>query len=336
MTPQNVLPSTLQAPTFTLVIPTKGSPELLERCVQYYQGWPIPILVADTGKHSLAHLFENKPWFRYLHLPDMPYGEQISTAISQVETPHVQLIANDDFFLFEGLSELAIFLSWNPHIGAVRGRSMVLCHRGAEIEYREAHSYIDAERFNRNGLDPIARLTGCWQIDWTYAMMRTSLAQLVYGEGDIPFGFGYLFEQAMEFKLLAASAVQLLPRLTQIRYRNTNESIVPSHAPAYAEALESPQDQQDARHLEGLLLSYLFRFQIAQPGEVLGRCLDFYRNQPSYPVLSQPVFTTIWPHDAPRPTITTVFENENLGAWTRAMDLPLVCRLEQLVRFSKE
>lgn len=330
------MPVSFDIPDFTLVIPTKGSANLLRRCIQYYQGWPVPILVVDTGSDSLHDLFKGKPWFRYFHLPHYTYGEQIAFAMEQVTSTYVQLIANDDFFLFDGLIDLTTFLRNNPKYIAVRGRSIVLCQQEETIEYRAAHSYINPDEFNRAGVDPFRRLTQCWRMDWTYAMMPLSTARMIYCEKDIPFEFGYLFEQAMMFKLLASGSVFLQPCLTQIRYRNSLESIVATHSPAYAEALQIEHEQNKARQLELLLFHYLERFGYSQPSETLTSCLHFYRNLPPVGPLFTPILQTMWASTSPAPILEKCPYEEPSPTWVKRLDYPLLCRLEQLVRFLQE
>lgn len=123
------------ATDLTLLLPTKDRPQFFSRWVNWAiaEDCPFPIVVADGSsvENSRVMEFQAKRGSRnglnmvYLQFPpDAQYSDYLKKmrhAIAEVQTPHLALVSDDDFYDFINLQRMDQFLASNADYAAVQG-----------------------------------------------------------------------------------------------------------------------------------------------------------------------------------------------------------------------
>lgn len=106
--------------TISILVPTYERHNKLSRLLSYLAVAGIPVYVADGSVNAYSEKLS--PNVQYFHLPGISYVSRVVKVLARIQTPHVALVADDDFvnpgFLFCADDELLK----RPECSAIFGR----------------------------------------------------------------------------------------------------------------------------------------------------------------------------------------------------------------------
>ncbi|AZO96311.1 TIGR00180 family glycosyltransferase [Halocella sp. SP3-1] len=105
---------------FTLVIPTHGRLECLQRSIKFFTDLEADIIYCDSALNKYNGQFAQN--MRYIHLPGMKFESKLKNAFQQANTEFIAICAVDDFAIHDSLYRCAEFLNKNRQYATVLGR----------------------------------------------------------------------------------------------------------------------------------------------------------------------------------------------------------------------
>lgn len=87
----------------TVIVPTHNRPDKLARCIGYYSGLGVNLIIVDSSAVSYAGIVPLG--VEYSHVPHLNFSEKILFAASLCDSNLIALCADDDFLLKAALDE---------------------------------------------------------------------------------------------------------------------------------------------------------------------------------------------------------------------------------------
>lgn len=104
----------------TVVIPTHNRPRQLERLLEYYSKYEIPILIADSSTMPFTRWKKFKN-VKYYYYPNFSYAKKLPLIYKKVKTRYVLFNADDDFVIPASILKCVDFLNKNPDYNSAHG-----------------------------------------------------------------------------------------------------------------------------------------------------------------------------------------------------------------------
>lgn len=141
----------------TIVIPTVSRPHCVHRQFRYWDNSGPTVLILDGAPQpiELSDYEKNSPNVRYIHTGTR-FNDRLASAGSLIQTPYAALLPDDEFFLKDGLSEVAAFLEKNP--GSIGCAGKVLGFFVEQARFMCFQMYDDWAEFPNHCDDAIGRL----------------------------------------------------------------------------------------------------------------------------------------------------------------------------------
>lgn len=153
----------------TLIIPTFNRPRFIVRLLSYYalvgfRGW---LFIGDSSDESGRAIaresviqLSNAINVRYFEYPAMNDSQAIHALLSEVTTPYVAFVADDDFLIPNGLQMSIDFLEAHPDYSIAHGQSFlfVLEQSGAYGNIQTLGRYPLRNLENNSGQERLLRL----------------------------------------------------------------------------------------------------------------------------------------------------------------------------------
>lgn len=205
----------------TLLLLTHNRPTFLKRSLAYYAGLPFRLLVLDSSDNSSAVLLIDHPSVEYIHCPEFGFlgiSDKIKMGVSQVRTPYMALVADDDFMFHSALDESVAFLRENPDYGLCHGYSVMYLPEAKKIHYFLRDRKVK-EDFSSDSV--AERLLGFMAnyIPPAYAVTRTDLIKSWYEKQLSDYGFEFQ-EFGHTFHLIVNAKARILCRPYIVRELN--------------------------------------------------------------------------------------------------------------------
>jgi glycosyltransferase domain-containing protein len=202
----------------TIVIPTFGRPEFLSRQVEYWGDSPAKVLVLDGSEipNQETDLPGN---FTYVHSRE-GFISRLIYATTVVDTEFVALLADDEFFLKEGLVDAIRQMDSDQGIIGCVGRCLYFfVDQG---NFLLSHAYRDWRPF------PSSENTLCRRLDSDLPPNKTHMAMygvyrqekwvtMVRNSYSVPFSCGYVYERLMNLQRSVLGRTEILESLLWMR-----------------------------------------------------------------------------------------------------------------------
>lgn len=214
----------------TLVVLTHDRPALLRRTLQYYSASSAHVLVLDASQQSAADIAALFPQVDYRHVPQFAetgVQSRIAHGVTQVATPFMAFVGDEDFLVHDALAQSVEFLAANPAYGLCHGYCLMYQAHGDKVEYF---------RRDKKGQEDFAADTSGERvlsfmdhyIPPFYAVTRTALLQQWFAA--LPQGIsGELQEFGHAYFLLSAAKARILPIPYVVRELHHRLSDRPTH-----------------------------------------------------------------------------------------------------------
>lgn len=209
----------------TIVLITHNRPAFLRRTLHYYRDYPASLLVLDSSSQIDATLQADHPQVEYLHLPQFAYTglqDKLAYGVERIRTPFMTFAADDDFLLFDGMTQSVDFLQAHPDYGMCHGYGMMYVGRGTEVQYFRRDKRVQ-EDYGSD--DPARRLVDFMGqfLPPFYAVTRTELVQQWYRL--LPAGTSFEWQEiGHTFYLLTNAKARVLPIPYAVREANVGGS----------------------------------------------------------------------------------------------------------------
>ncbi|WP_434772088.1 TIGR00180 family glycosyltransferase [Pseudomonas entomophila] len=209
----------------TVVLITHNRPAFLRRTLHYYRDYPASLLVLDSSSQVDATLQADFPHVEYLHLPQFAYTglqDKLAYGVERIKTPFMTFAADDDFLLFDGMTQSVAFLQAHPDYGVCHGYGMMYVGRGTEVQYFRRDKRVQ-EDYGSD--DPARRLVDFMGqfLPPFYAVTRTDLIQQWYRL--LPAGTSFEWQEiGHTFYLLTNAKARVLPIPYAVREANVGGS----------------------------------------------------------------------------------------------------------------
>jgi len=139
---------------FTLIISVHERKQHVANLVNYYDGFPCKIIVADSSK-NLTDIPKNQN-VQIMHRPNELYYKKIHEAVSKVTTPFTLELSDDDIVYMQAIASCVEFLGKNEDHVFADGR----WDQGAEDkEEKRKFDYFIESKFHSD--DPLSRIKKC-------------------------------------------------------------------------------------------------------------------------------------------------------------------------------
>lgn len=139
---------------FTLIITVHERQQFIESLLEYYSDLPCDIIVADSS----VDVCKVTDWshVKIVHAPNELYYKKMLDVLSEIKTPFVLELSDDDIIFKEAIHECVNFLENNPDYSFVDG---IWAKR-----YKKQTSYFIESNFYSE--DPIERIQVCLNDYW--------------------------------------------------------------------------------------------------------------------------------------------------------------------------
>ncbi len=155
----------------TVLIPTHERHNILLRAIKYYDKTGIFVLIIDS---SLARFNRGLPEnIKYMHVPDMPFGDKIYAAISKISTPYTCLCADDDFLSESGLDSGLRFLHKHLDYSSVQGNYIQFSDINLSKRYHPIYDKNIGQSIDFNSVEE--RVKKSLLIPQIFALHRTGI-----------------------------------------------------------------------------------------------------------------------------------------------------------------
>jgi glycosyltransferase domain-containing protein len=222
----------------TIIIPTYQRQAFALRCMQYWSGKSVTIIMLDGSKNSLDadSLSKLKSNIKYIHNPVSLY-ERMFSATSLIDTEYSILGSDDEFYIPSALNSCLICLSTNPELVSCTGRAFGFEWNGESVNAWDI--YPEIKNLNLSNSNPTSRIDKhftnyvCAHI---YGVCRSSVWKVAI---EATFAKEYSWfaagEVQIEFLLVFAGKTKSIPEIMWMRskesipHRNDSPSHFPEH-----------------------------------------------------------------------------------------------------------
>lgn len=164
----------LDAKSLTLILPTHKRHHHLCRALDYYREWNVRAIVIDSTPEPFEAPVPKS--VKYVHCPELAFGEKIRLAVEQVETPYVLLSADDDFISPIAVKRAIKHMEDHTACACVQGwHAGFSTRKKVEMKWLSMHLFakelqIDEEKASDRILRQCAGYMNCF-----YALHRTEV-----------------------------------------------------------------------------------------------------------------------------------------------------------------
>jgi|TARA_B110000037_G_scaffold223162_1_gene303117 glycosyltransferase domain-containing protein len=222
----------------TIIIPTYQRQAFALRCMQYWSGKDVTIIIIDGSKNSLDinSLSKLKPNINYIHNPVNLY-ERMLSATNLVETEFSMLGCDDEFYIPSALNSCLVSLSLDNKLITCAGRAIEFnWHKNSIVGGSVYKKLKGLSLDDVNPMDRIKKHFSNYEPAHTYAVCRTSIwkiaAKVIFSK---EYPFFASMELQLEFLLLFAGKSLIIPEFFWLRseegvpLRGTTTSMIPSY-----------------------------------------------------------------------------------------------------------
>lgn len=209
----------------TLVVITHNRNAFLRRTLQYYKGYGAKVLVLDSSTEGDASIAADYPAVDYRHLPQFTYKglqDKLTYGVQQVTTPYMAFAADDDFLLYDGLTQSVDFLQANPDYGLCHGYGMMYVAQAREVNYYRRDRKVLEDYASESAAERVLAFMDNFLPPF-YAVTRTDLLQQWYRQLPPEVSFEWQ-EIGHAFYLLACAKARILPIPFAVREANYGAS----------------------------------------------------------------------------------------------------------------
>lgn len=196
----------------TLVVLTHDRPALLRRTLQYYSSLSARVLVLDSSLQSAAAIAAIFPQVDYRHVPQFAetgVQSRIAHGVTQVATPFMAFVGDEDFLVHDALAQSVEFLVANLDYGLCHGYCLMYQAHGDKVEYFRRDKKGQEDFAAENSGERVLSFMDHYLPPF-YAVTRTALLQQWFAA--LPQGIsGELQEFGHAYFLLAAAKARILP-----------------------------------------------------------------------------------------------------------------------------
>src|SRR3989344_5577464 len=145
----------IMLPKVTIVIPSYNRHRQLNRLLEYYSHYRIPIIVADSTKSVFPNRnkYEN---VKYYHYPNLPYAHKLPLIYKKVKTKFVLFCADDDFVIPSAIKECVQFLEKNSDYNSAHGHYIFFEDKKTDIVAYPF--YLSVVDLDINASEPLERV----------------------------------------------------------------------------------------------------------------------------------------------------------------------------------
>lgn len=216
---------------FTLLVPTRDRPALLQRLLHYYENESFQnfIVVADSSDTTAFE--ENRKTMsrcracKVVHRgfdSSIEFFEKVVNALKTVDTPYVGLCADDDFIASHSVDRSVEFLTKHPSYNAVQGRSFTV-----EISNNQKLHVVAYPQHAVEGADAKTRFESYFKNPSPnfYAVYRTAVIKDIFARISRYRTDNTRFEELAVSSLAAVSGnIAVLPTLHMVRQTSRNRT----------------------------------------------------------------------------------------------------------------
>ncbi|MBT5399598.1 TIGR00180 family glycosyltransferase [bacterium] len=158
----------------TIIIPTHERHNVLLRSMDYFSRFNASILIVDSSLSPIGMNLSSEK-IKYIHCPNLFFGDKIHFAIKNVKTPYTCLCADDDFLSENGLMKGLEFLKSHLDYSSVQGHYIQFMFIKSESILRPIYEKyiglsIDSDLINQ-------RIEISPEIAQVYALHRTDILE---------------------------------------------------------------------------------------------------------------------------------------------------------------
>ena len=156
---------------FTLIITVHERQQFIGSLLDYYSDLPCDIIVADSST-NVCQVAE-QPHVKVIHSPGELYYKKMVDILSDIKTPFVLELADDDIIFKEAIHECVNFLEDNPDYSFIDG----MWHN----KYEQQTAYFIESNFYSD--DPIKRIEMCLNEQWkapNHSVVKTGVLKKNY------------------------------------------------------------------------------------------------------------------------------------------------------------
>ena len=107
----------------TILILTHERQDYLERALEYYTGYSLKIVVADSSSMPFK-MIPNYSSVEYLHFQGKTHGQKLSEVLTLIGTRYTVMCADDDFTIPDAIETCIEFLEKNTTYAVAQGNSV--------------------------------------------------------------------------------------------------------------------------------------------------------------------------------------------------------------------
>ena len=222
----------------TIIIPTYQRQAFALRCMQYWSGKDVTIIIIDGTKNSLDTNFLSKlkSNIKYIHSPVSLYERMLHTT-NLIETEYCMLGCDDEFYIPSALNSCLVNLSLDNKLVTCTGRAIEFnWHNNSVVGGNVYEKFKDLNLDDTNPMERINKHFSNYEPAHTYGVCRSSIWKVA---AKVIFSKEYPFFAAMELQLelllLFAGKSLVIPEFFWLRseegtpLRGTTTSMISSY-----------------------------------------------------------------------------------------------------------
>jgi glycosyltransferase domain-containing protein len=190
----------------TVVLLTHNRPAFLRRALRYYTQFGLRLMVLDSSTESGESIAAPYADVDYRHIPHFGYTgfqSKLKYGAAQVQTRYMVFAADDDFILYNGLSESVAFLQDHPDYGMCHGYCLMYLTHARHVSYYRRDKKIDGD-FNSDSVqERVLSFMHEFQPPF-YAVIRTDLQRRWLDS--VPENIGFEWMEISHVYVLLANA----------------------------------------------------------------------------------------------------------------------------------
>ncbi|SCW96230.1 MULTISPECIES: TIGR00180 family glycosyltransferase [unclassified Pseudomonas] len=241
---------------FTIVLMTHNRPAFLRRALHYYSAYPCSIMVLDSSDEACVELARLYPNIDYQHLPQFGYWgiqSKLVYGVSRVTTEFMVFAADDDFILFDGITQSLEFLKANSDYGLCHGYGMMYLAHATSVDFYRRDKIVCEDYCSPSAAERVQSYLGQFLPPF-YAVTRTDLLRDWYKV--LPDGTRFEWQEiGHAYYLLGRAKARLLPipySLREVNYGYSEHSTNVLTVLANSDAKSVQEREQFAEFLASL------------------------------------------------------------------------------------
>ena len=215
----------------TIVIPTFGRPQFVERQIEYWSDSHARVVILDGSKEKITR--DRFPLnITYLHQTD-GFLQRLRTATEIVNTEFVALLGDDEFFLKSGIQDAVRYLDTNIKVIGCVGRCLYFfVDQG---RFLVSHAYRDWKPFSSHIDDLPLRLDADLPPNEThmamYGIYRREVWNKMFSRAyEVQFSCGYVYERLLNLQRTTLGKTEIIESLLWLRSKE-NAPVIHSDIP---------------------------------------------------------------------------------------------------------